>query len=341
MRSLLPFPLLLLTATASAGSPPPPAALQGFDLQWEKRPHRLNVLGLGVQPTEAGDALWTEVRGGTWADGTMATDSTDTRVHYVRLEGSERPALRGSEPFEIRGAWSRQADQRLMAVATHPVQVELPVEAEAAAVWLSGLRVSAGPEHPPGYTMQGLTVTASAPVVEGRTARFEVTVSVVAGAVPWRDQDLDDYSAAVRVDWLLVPAAASEVHRVEAPVEMHRRRRFFAEPDPPTTTALAWDLPEGAAGAMAGCSGFSFLVEGRGALDGRFLRALTVDLQAEAVAKGRWQAEAAVRFSNAGELTRPMHTSAASAWTVLALRGDERAVTGAETLRGTATKPLP
>ena len=299
-------------------------ALQGFDLAWEKRPHRLNVIGVGLRAGVGGPVPWTEVRGGTWANGEVASDDVRAMVHGVRLEGGARVVRGGTESFALTGSWARRPSERAQVVATHRIAVTLPEPAEAAAVWISGFHVAAGPDHPDGYTIRGLTVWVGPVTVTGDQALFEITAVTLASAAPSRVQDLEVYTAAVTVDWTMVTARAEEISRAEADIEARRRRRFFAEPDPPLHGALAGALPEGAAGAFIGCSGFSFLLDGRGQLDGRFWRQLTVDLDERQVSDRGWTARAALRLSNAGTITRPTWTTARASWTALALAPDER-----------------
>lgn len=322
-RGLLTLALALLAPLARADEAA--QAIMGFDLVWEKRPHRLNVIGVGVRPGESGPEPWSDVAGGTWANGAMASDAVAATVHTVGLRGGDRQVARGSEPFALVGSWARRPSDQLKVLATHRIEVALDEPAEAAGVWLSGLRVAAGPDHPDGYTTQGLTVSAGPVEVQGDRARFDLTVCVLAAAAPSRIQDLASYTAQVTVDWTLLTAQPDAISRQEVAVESWRRRRFFAEPDPPLRAAMAWRPPEGAAEVLVGLSGFSFSLDGRGALDGRFWRQLTVGLGEERVEGGEWSASAALRLSNAGAITRPTRTTASASWTALALQEDERA----------------
>ena len=75
-----------------SGSPGPSALfLEGFDLVWDLRPHRLRRLTVGAIGTAAvatapGGELRAQGQGGTWASGEEATDTPRLGVIYGNLQ---------------------------------------------------------------------------------------------------------------------------------------------------------------------------------------------------------------------------------------------------------------
>ena len=218
-----------LAMTAFAGvalaSDPPKTVhstllLQGVDAVWAHRPHRLKVLGagldvFGVAPGDKpqGEA-WLEMEGGTWADGTKRSDVPDVHLSYAGLSTTDRPILRGSETLIATGHSPRDPRDRQPGVASRTILVSRPAGApDGAAVWLTGFRVATSADHPEGFTMHTLEVQIGAPTIEDGQYRFDLSTVVEAAPVPDRAQDLATYSATIQIDWALVPADPGMVSR--------------------------------------------------------------------------------------------------------------------------------
>src|SRR4051812_23554547 len=83
--------------------------LSGFSVTWERRPHRIKVLGIDGDGAEL-DAV-ADIQGGSWADGERAFDTPRAEVDLVGISG--RPLSVGTAALTIdgRGAvWARRRE---------------------------------------------------------------------------------------------------------------------------------------------------------------------------------------------------------------------------------------
>lgn len=318
---------LLLVAAAAAGPPrtPPPDAptvqiapavdetlfLEGFDLVWDKRPHRLRRLLVGATGGGEGAALQASAQGGTWATGEKGSDTPRLRIDYGQLSaaGVRFVPVRVTLPLQGRAKGPDRMDvvpQQTIAV-TVPLPPGTPPDATLLP-WLTGLDVSTLPSHEVGYTPHALSVTLGAPQRTGDAAVVHVHGRVEAAPVPDRNQQLQDYRATVVVDLVVVVAEAAEGRRVHAHKTLQRNIEPVASPrrGAPFRIPLEAALPAEADQVVAGLSGFSIEFGREGPTSGRYLRALTVGLRDPRVdpARATWTADADLRMSNAGELSR-------------------------------------
>lgn len=337
---MTPLASLLATALAAPPSEPPPAAfevgmpaeaalfLDGFDMVWDKRPHRLRRLSVGAVGTGAEGALSAAAQGGTWATGVKASDTPRLRVDYAHLAA---PGVRFI-PVRVRIALQGRAKgpDRVDVVPERTVEafVLLPPgvpEDAALAPWITGLDISTLPSHEVGYTPHALAVGLGRPVRDGARVTVPVTAKVEAAPVPDRNQQLRDYSATVVIELVVVVAEGGQA----APVHGHKALQRSVEPvasprrGAPFRVPLAAEVPEGTETVVAGLSGFSIEIGREGPTAGRYLRALTVGLRdpRHDRHRGSWVGSAAMRMSNAGELSRAIRVNAELDATLLHLPG--------------------
>ncbi|MEZ4318353.1 MAG: hypothetical protein R3F61_12655 [Myxococcota bacterium] len=304
---------------------PSALVLSGFGVEWEKRPHRVRVLGFGARADGTGvpeGTLWTDVQGGTWADGATARDVPKQTLLYAGLASSARRLVSGTTTVEVRGD-RREAGE---GVAT----VRVPLETPSGALWLRGFRVESGEEHPVGYTLHALGVQLGAlqPVEGG--VEFEVRVQLHASGVPDRLQQLKDYGARFEVDWLVVPADASRV-RVHTQSSDRKTGVGLAEGEdgvPVSRVDFDWEVEAG--DVVAGLTGFHVDVANEGPVDGRYWRSLDVQLVTSAYDpyRARWSGQLDLRFANGGPITRRLGVQVGAVVTTLALDAGERTWTG-------------
>lgn len=353
------------TATAPPTLPPPAAAtpialfatrppvasalyLQGFDVSWETRPHRLRSLvivadaGAPSGATPPTGALLARVQGGSWADGEVANDVAMVNLAYGGITSPSAPIYRGAVRAALRGEAS-PARAPVPAIVTIPVEVPLagaPTVAssepatpyDSGAVFLQGLAIETDGAHPDGFTPHVLSVQLGPVTVANGVARFDLTLEVQAAAVPDRDQHLVSYGAEVEVGWVLVPATAARVHRVQASggaahgIEIDAMQSQ-AEPVP---LPVGTDLRPGTRDVAVGLSGFRVAIDQTGVLAGRYLRSFGVTLADTGVDpwRGRWDGIVEARFSNAGEVTRAESVALQADVTVLELAEGERSWSG-------------
>lgn len=323
----LSLPLLLTTAAArpSAGPPPSPAPasveigtpikatlfLEGFDMVWDRRPHRLRRLG--VAATGGGDEarLRATAQGGTWATGVKASDVPRLRIDYGQLsaEGVQFIPVRVRLPLQGRAKGPDRVD--VVPERTIPVEITLPPGTATDATllpWLTGLDVSTLPSHEVGYTPHALSVTLGAPKRDGDLAVVHVHGRVEAAPVPDRNQQLQDYRATLLVELVLVVAEEASGERVHAHKTLQRSVEPIASPrrGAPFRVPMRAALPPDTRQVVMGLSGFSIEFGREGPTAGRYVRALTVGLRDPRVDPTRrtWSADADLRMSNAGELSR-------------------------------------
>jgi hypothetical protein len=319
------LPLLLATAAARppAVPPPPPASidigdpvdatlfLEGFDMVWDRRPHRLRRLGVAATGTAAEAHLRATAQGGTWATGVKASDVPRLRIDYAQLsaDGVRFVPVRVRVPLQGRAKGPDRVD--VVPERTVPVEITLPPGTSTDAVllpWLTGLDVSTLPSHEVGYTPHALSVTLGAPQRDGDTAVVQVYGRVEAAPVPDRNQQLQDYRATVLVELVLVIAEDAQAERVHAHKTLQRSVEPVASPrrGAPFRVPMNATLPPDTHQVVMGLSGFSIEFGREGPTAGRYLRALTVGLRDPRVdpARGTWTADADLRMSNAGELSR-------------------------------------
>jgi len=304
--------------------------LQGFDVRWHARPHRISGLGFGASGTDdgtgqLGGTLWGRIRGGTWASGVAATDVASMQVKYGAVQASSIEVAAGRASLTLRGALSKRDSDGATAQTTVPVTVELPgVGPDAAlAVWITGFDFDTTASHPNGYTPRALAVQLSAP---RRDEQGDVVVDVTArldGApVPDRRQDLGAYASTAVVDLVVVATEHGRSQRLSVAVD--EEVEAFEEGAlrrAPRRLPLSSELHEGAYAAIGGLSGFSVEVDAGGPVAGRYLRALTIGVEDERldVVRGTYEASAAVRFANNGPIPRKMRLRASVDVTLLEL----------------------
>ncbi len=324
--------IALLSLVAEATEPDPPHSrssalvLGGFEVQWEKRPHRVRTLGFGARVDGEDDAptgeLWTVIRGGTWADGTTATDTPWATLHYRGVQ-VDRPLWVGSSAMQASGSRAE--------AASATTEVQIPCPETPAAVWLRGFRLAAGDSHPNGFTVHGFGVELGEPTCADGVLRFDVQAHLHAAGVPDRVQSLKRYDATFEVDWVVIGAekGGHERHSVSS---RHRRRQIglaaSQEKMPVVREPLTWDVQ--ASDVVSGLSGFQVAVVREGPVDGRYVRALQVQVADEGYDPelGRWTGETQLRFANAGPVTRSLSVEVSAQVTTVALTEDERSWSG-------------
>lgn len=322
--------LLLAPALARPPAVPPPApptvdvgpmqdealVLEGFDMVWDRRPHRLRRLSVAATGVQGAAELRATAQGGTWATGVKASDTPRLRVDYAHVAA---PGLR-FVPVQVRVPLQGRAKgpDRVYVVPERTVPVDLPLPEHLAGAalgaWLTGIDISTLPSHEVGYTPHAISVTLGAPQHTAEGARLSVHTRVEAAPVPDRNQQLQDYRATVVVDLVVAVAEAGSAARVHAHKTAQRNVEPVASPrrGAPFRIPLSAPVPSDLAWTVAGLSGFSIEFGREGPTSGRYLRALTVGLRDPRVdaVRGVWFAEADMRMSNAGELSRAIRVHA-------------------------------
>lgn len=326
---------LLLLSLVPAQADPAAAApddatlvLQGFDVVWKARPHRLSRLAFGALGQAGDDApiagrLIAEVRGGSWASGERASDAATRTLRYAAVESDQVHVLSGTTELSLDGRFGRRKGPRESATSSQGVEVALPpdVPPEDVAVWIGGFEMDTTRTHAAGYTPNALGVWLDAPRREGETLTFDLTATLQAAPVPDRRQQLSAYGSDVRVDWVVAWAEGGTATRVLArssldegiePVRLARKSR-------PARLPVSADLDPGPVDAVAGLSGFTLELKAQGPVSGRYLRAVTAGLEDARYdpERGTWQALAVLRFANAGQIPRPVRVEAEAVYTVL------------------------
>src|SRR5688572_69551 len=138
--------------------------LTGFSVRWDRRPHRVRVLGVDA----AGESPSVEVLGGSWADGDRAWDAARADIGVGSLSG--RPAVSGVTTLTLAGGGGPGPRDRSRAGGDDVIEV--PLDGDAAAVFLTGFRFEVGPDHADGYTLHTLEVSLGAPEVVDGVARI-------------------------------------------------------------------------------------------------------------------------------------------------------------------------
>ncbi len=377
----LPAPDVGTPIALFAMRPPVASALylQGFDVSWETRPHRLHSLvvvadaGAPSAQTPPSGGLLAAVRGGSWADGEVANDAAMVNLAYGGISSESTPIYRGAVRASLKGEAAPLGGAEPARV-TIPVEVPLsggaaaptapgpaavapgtattipdpaaavpPTDApvvpaaqyDGGAVFLQGLAIETDAAHPDGFTPHTLAVQLGPVTVTNGVARFDLTLEVQAAAVPDRDQHLAGYGAEVEVGWVLVPAAAERVHRLEAAggathgIEVDAQRGH-AEPVPLPVGA---DLRQGTTDVAVGLSGFRVAIDQSGIDAGRYLRDLGITVADAGVDpwRRRWDGVVEARFSNAGDVTRSESVALEADVTVLELGAGDRAWSGSWT----------
>lgn len=305
--------------------------LQGFAVTWQARPHRISRLRIGAAGVvDAGSdgptgKIWSEVRGGTWASGQMAFDRPDVRVLYGGLTSPDIALVPGEAELVIRGGLGRKDAEDKVPEGSITVEVPVPEDGPwtASVAWLTALDVATAPSHPNGYTPNSLAVDLSEPAIEDGVAKVKVHARVEAAPTPDRVQRLKSYGATVRVRFAVVLARDGDAFRPELETQLaggiessDGLRKLPSERLP-----FEIELGTGRQVAIGGLSGFSLDVRQKGPISGRYMRALTVAVEDERFdpATSRYSAQAALRFTNAGGVTRPAKVDAKVAVSVLAL----------------------
>lgn len=342
MRAAVAVALGLAGCVTRMPSVPPPAAevavttgegaegalfLQGFDVMWVQRPHRLSRLRVGVEGRVGEEGLAgtfeAVVQGGTWANGKMASDTPKVSVRYAGLVSDDLVFVPGRVDLVLEGSYGYREARPAAGGAT--VRVPIPAEAgaDAVAVWLTGVDFATAASHPHGYTPRTLSAQLMPPRRAGDAVEIDVFAAFEAAPTLDRVQDLAAYGSHVRVDYVVAFAKGGAARRfgVRAILE-HGVDPEGSVPDPdpahiPVTAPVARGLPE----AVAGLSGFAVTLLEDGRADGRYMRALTVGVEDGRYdgARGTYDAVATLRFTNAGRLARRTHVDAAAEFTLLEL----------------------
>ncbi len=343
--------LLLLGACAPKPPPPPPVAppephashagapvagglvLQGFDLVWDLRPHRLRRLQVGAIGTGAGEAAVTGqlragAQGGTWATGEKASDTPRVTVSYASVMAPGLAFVPARATLALQGRARGPDKVDIVPEGAVDVEIALPPGLTPVALtpWITGLDISTLPSHPDGYTPHAVAIDLGTPTVGTGAANVRVSARVEAAPVPDRAQKLDDYRATVVVDFVLVVAEAGAVQRVDGGAMLQRNVEPLASArrGPPFRIPLSAPLEPDTRSAIAGLTGFRVEVGREGPSNGRYLRALTVGLRDTRVdrQRGVWSADGDLRLSNAGELPRAARVEGDIAASVLMLPVD-------------------
>jgi hypothetical protein len=304
--------------------------LEGFDVTWDTRPHRIQRVSFGAVGTLTAEGvagqLTTELRGGSWADGDRGTDEPIARLDYAVLESPDLSYVAGHADLVLTGGLDAGGARRSahgVVLASVPLDDRLPHD--ALAVWITGFSVTAGAEHPDGFTVHSLGIGVSAPEYDGHDVTFEVSGGMDAGAVPDRPQDLSDYGTTVRVEYAVIAAKG------------HAERFSVAEADAGTaddaphrdlfTAPIGLDVPAGLPVGVVGLSSFDIELIADGPLDGRYVRSVTVALDDVDYDgdRGRFDATARLQFANDGPIPRRTTVRENAEWTLVQLAaGDVR-----------------
>jgi hypothetical protein len=294
--------------------------LQGVDVRWHARPHRVSGLGFGASGVDVDDVLtgtlFGRIRGGTWASGVAATDVASLSVKYGAVQGSHLAVATARAELSLVGALPKRDQEGLSAQTTVTVELPLPElspEAEVV-VWLQGFDFDTRPSHDTGYTPRAIGVSLG-PVerTEAGMVSVDVTARLDGAPVPDRRQALGAYASTAWVELVVVGSEHAHATRLRTgldedvpPLEEGALRRS------PQRLPLGAELAPGTVTAIAGLTGFSLEVDSQGPMSGRYLRALTVAVEDERLdlARGSYDAAGALRFANSGPIPRKLHLAA-------------------------------
>ncbi|GEM_PF-3433222 len=199
-------PLFLFGCTEE----PPTQAflLDGFGFRWEKRPHRVNKLGVKLGdmiPYDKGllGRSCATLEGGSWATGEEGSDSANHCVAVTALSSSKLRFHHGQiSELKLWGSKTAPAE------ATETITLALDSIALSGctqfAVLLRGFDLDTDLTHEFGYTVQGMAAGVGQANLAASTLRFTVRLRIVAGEVPDRSQKLAKYGATGRVYYTVV-----------------------------------------------------------------------------------------------------------------------------------------
>lgn len=293
--------------------------LQGFDVRWHARPHRVSGLGFGASGVgDDGELLgriWGRIRGGTWASGAAASDAASLQVKYAAIQSPGVHVSTARAELVLRGS-RRQRDEEGPAETSVTVELDVPVLAgdDALVAWISGFDFDTTASHENGYTPHAIAVTVAEPrrLPSGRVA-VDVSARLDGAPVPDRRQKLAEYASAATVEVVVVAAEHAHAERLSTgldedvpALEQGALRRA------PQRLPLSAALHDDVRSAVGGLSGFSLEVDADGPISGRYLRAMTVAVEDERLdlARGSYDAAAALRFANDGTIPRRLHVAA-------------------------------
>ena len=321
------------SASTNVGSPLGGALfLQGFDVQWTFRPHRMKRLAIGAEGELGARGLTGDlvasVVGGSFANGAVMSDTPEVTLYYGGLVSPEVTFVHGETQLTLSGALGTRKYPEVVAEATVPVSVALPADMATGgvAVWLTGFDFLAGADHPNGYTPHAVAVDLSEPTFRDGHVDFDVHAMFQAAPVLDRVEKLAEYGSTVAVHYTVVLARHGHAQRfgvhaaVEHGVDVDPDEKISKKNDPariPVTVDVARNL----AAAVAGISGFKFELQETGPVDGRYMRAITVGLEDGRYdgARGTYDGLVDLRFANAGKLPRPVRVDASAWFTLLQL----------------------
>lgn len=179
--------------------PSPWSLLDGFGFRWQQRPHRVNKIGARVEGEEGRLTL----EGGSWASGEEATDQADYQLDYSTLVSDPLKTYEGTSPvLTLKGTRTKAAQ------AQFKVFLDLETIGLSGctkfAVLLRGFDFDTDVTHKDGYTVRGIGVRLHNVVVSEDSISFVAWMRLEAGAVPDRDQDLENYGSSGRVHYAVV-----------------------------------------------------------------------------------------------------------------------------------------
>jgi hypothetical protein len=298
--------------------------LQGFDVQWDRRPHRVRALAFRVasadgHPDDRPQAVYSDVRGGTWASGERGVDFPTwslrwgelTAGHTAYWPGTLEMDVRGS----VRGALDARATDRMVVRSIVPCRGE-----DALATILTGFGLRSHPSHPHGFTPRAVAVELREPRCVDGAVEWDVEVEFSGGSVPDRTQRLWDYGGLVRVDYAVVVVEGGSVERVEVET-LAAGRQASARGRGGTQVPVRWSPDSNTEHWTYGLSGFSFLFTSQGPLSGRYLRSLSVGLDGTREPGSQEEdfvGMVRLRMANTGPVARPGRLRARAAYSFIA-----------------------
>lgn len=333
---------MYLLIAAALASPAPATGrhvvgvLQGFDIAWESRPHRLRSLGfiVDVRGDAAGNptgSLTASAQGGSWASGEQARDTPAIELDYAGFSSPVRQPVTGHVQVTVDGRGGTVVRDIVPAKGTARVEVAVPEGTAAVGTFLTGFSIQTDPLHEFGFTLHELEIQLGAPEVVGDRAAFDVTVRFVAAPVPDRAQDLSVYGGTIDVWYAVIPTAVEGVARRAETGRLEHGIELEAGPvtRPVRRNVEVLTDPNGV-GAMIGLSGFRVAVDEAGLLSGRYLRELAIRAEELRYDPFLHEADASISllFSNAGPVTRPISVDVGASITVLSLLPRERTWSG-------------